>query len=357
MSKSIYPSVYSKEHLIKLYSNYTDDYSDLDDNLYCVYLIVNLSEKLPPYYIGSSSVKNIKSGYMGTISSKRFKNIYNKELKSNPHLFKMIILDTFTDRSSAVIIENWMQRLYSAMHSIDFINMSYAVDGFSGCNTGMTVINNGEIEKYCSPENLESFLESGWKKGFSDTHKQQIAKTHTRPMKGRMNSEETRRRKSEAQVDTMYVHKDGKMKRIFIKDLQYYIDTGYSPGNDRHQEKNPMYNITILNNGESTIYIHKEEAYKYLNAGWVRGSLVKPALGKIFIHNSSAMILIFKDELESYLSLGWKEGTGMGGNKNPMYGTKRRFMWHKDFPRSKRVKLDDIEKYLEHGWIFGIRPK
>lgn len=43
---------------------------------YVVYLIKYLGDKLPPYYIGSSTETKLKNGYCGSISSKKYKIIF-----------------------------------------------------------------------------------------------------------------------------------------------------------------------------------------------------------------------------------------------------------------------------------------
>ena len=44
--------------------------------MYCVYLTVYSGNLLPMFYIGSSSVKKIQNGYCGSISSKKYKNVF-----------------------------------------------------------------------------------------------------------------------------------------------------------------------------------------------------------------------------------------------------------------------------------------
>ena len=59
---------------------------------YCTYLTVYSGSMLPPFYIGYTTVSNIKNGYHGSILSKRYKEIYREELENHPELFKTIIL-------------------------------------------------------------------------------------------------------------------------------------------------------------------------------------------------------------------------------------------------------------------------
>ena len=63
-------------------------------NIYCTYLTIYKGNKLPPFYIGSTSVDKINTGYHGTVSSKKYKDIYKQELITNPQIFKTKILTT-----------------------------------------------------------------------------------------------------------------------------------------------------------------------------------------------------------------------------------------------------------------------
>jgi len=101
--------------------------------IYCTYLTVYSGSKLPPFYIGSSSVSRIESGYRGTVSSKIYKDIWNKELKENPHLFKTRVLTKHNTRKEAIDRELSFQKALSVVTSTLYINMAYAtVDGFFG---------------------------------------------------------------------------------------------------------------------------------------------------------------------------------------------------------------------------------
>lgn len=43
---------------------------------YCTYVTFYSGNKLPPFYIGSTSVDKIEKGYRGSVKSKRWKQIY-----------------------------------------------------------------------------------------------------------------------------------------------------------------------------------------------------------------------------------------------------------------------------------------
>lgn len=69
---------------------------------YCTYLTIYSGNKLPPFYIGFSTVDNIKNkNYHGSVSSKDYTDIWNDEIKNNPSAFKTIILTTHVDLKEA----------------------------------------------------------------------------------------------------------------------------------------------------------------------------------------------------------------------------------------------------------------
>ena len=103
--------------------------------IYCTYATFYSGNKLPPFYIGSSSVEKVKNGYHGSVASKRWKSIYKYELKENPYLFSTEIVETFNDRKSATKYELELQIANDVVKSKWFFNESYAVvNGFFGMN-------------------------------------------------------------------------------------------------------------------------------------------------------------------------------------------------------------------------------
>jgi DNA-binding transcriptional regulator YhcF (GntR family) len=96
-------------------------------------LTIYSGDKLPPYYIGSTSIKKIKEGYCGSVSSKKYSKIFFEEVKNNRHLFTVNILGTFHSREDALECERLLQHHHNAVKSNRFINLSYASkNGFFG---------------------------------------------------------------------------------------------------------------------------------------------------------------------------------------------------------------------------------
>lgn len=90
--------------------------------IYCTYLTVYFGNKLPPFYIGFTSIKKIEKGYHGSVSSKLYKNIWKMELKKNPHLFKTIILTEHDVIIDAKEKETYLQQKLNVVKNPLYIN-------------------------------------------------------------------------------------------------------------------------------------------------------------------------------------------------------------------------------------------
>jgi hypothetical protein len=100
---------------------------------FCVYLTTYSGNKMPIFYIGSTSIKKIQNGYRGTVLSKRYKEIWNAEIRKNPHLFKTTIIKQTHSRFAALYYEEKYQRKLNVVKSSMYVNLSFACkNGFFG---------------------------------------------------------------------------------------------------------------------------------------------------------------------------------------------------------------------------------
>lgn len=97
---------------------------------YCVYLTIYSGDVLPKFYIGSKDTKSVIYGYRGSVSSKKWKNLWKQELKNNPNLFETQILAMYDTRKEAFDAEDKMQREVNAIESDEYINEAYASRAF-----------------------------------------------------------------------------------------------------------------------------------------------------------------------------------------------------------------------------------
>lgn len=109
--------------------------------LYCVYLTVYSGSKLPPFYIGSKDTHSIiTNAYRGSVTSRKYKEIWISELKNSPHLFKTVPISYTNTRDEALTREREIQIFFDVIKNPMFINMSYAKCGFSGSALKGTVL-------------------------------------------------------------------------------------------------------------------------------------------------------------------------------------------------------------------------
>lgn len=99
---------------------------------YCVYLTSYKGNLLPPFYIGSTSLKKIQNGYNGSVKSRKYFSIFTKERRENPHLFKTQIVSLHTTRKEAVEKEYKLQVQLNVVKSSMYFNEAIAAP--NGCN-------------------------------------------------------------------------------------------------------------------------------------------------------------------------------------------------------------------------------
>ncbi len=100
---------------------------------YCVYLTIYYGNKMPMFYIGSSSIKKVNNGYRGSVSSKVYIKIWKSELKNNPQLFKTKIISRHSSREEATGKECALHKKLNVVKSCLHINRSIATkNGFFG---------------------------------------------------------------------------------------------------------------------------------------------------------------------------------------------------------------------------------
>lgn len=92
----------------------------------CVYLTIYSGNKLPPFYIGSSTVEKVNSGYFGSVKSLEYKSTWKEETAKNPHLFECHVISTHPTKKAALAREEDLQRKLNVVKNPLYINKSYA---------------------------------------------------------------------------------------------------------------------------------------------------------------------------------------------------------------------------------------
>lgn len=153
---------------------------------YCTYLTVYYGNKLPQFYIGSSLVKYVENGYHGSIKSKKYKKIYQKELIDNKHLFKTFIVKKYYSRKCAMYREKQLQKKLNVVKSEMYFNMSIAKDfGWFGMKVkgeehptfGKTWKKTPEQIENCRKSSLKAFSNPKYKEKISKIRKNKIPKS------------------------------------------------------------------------------------------------------------------------------------------------------------------------------------
>lgn len=96
------------------------------EQIYVVYITHYSGTLLPPNYIGSSNIYRINNGYRGSVFSKQYKSVWEKELINHPELFNTEIISTHHTRNEAYDKELKLHKMFNVVSNPLFINLSYA---------------------------------------------------------------------------------------------------------------------------------------------------------------------------------------------------------------------------------------
>jgi hypothetical protein len=97
---------------------------------YCTYLTTYKGTKMPMFYIGRSTVKNVQNGYHGSVSSKLYKQIWLEELEQNPHLFETKILTVHATKKEAAEQEEYFHKKHQVHKNPLYINQATGAGTF-----------------------------------------------------------------------------------------------------------------------------------------------------------------------------------------------------------------------------------
>lgn len=124
------------------------------ENKFVVYMTIYSGDKLPGFYIGSTSRKKFDNGYCGSVLSKKYKDTWREELRENTHLFDTIVIEEFPTRKEALSMELRLQKKHDVVRSPLFVNMAYAAPNgshgrdVSGINHPLHGSHNGKGNKH-----------------------------------------------------------------------------------------------------------------------------------------------------------------------------------------------------------------
>jgi hypothetical protein len=98
--------------------------------MFVTYLTVYSGDKLPAFYIGSTTAERIASGYHGSVRSSVYRDVWASELKEHPELFETRVLTKHETRNESLDEEERIQKLFDVVRSSLFVNKAYARGGF-----------------------------------------------------------------------------------------------------------------------------------------------------------------------------------------------------------------------------------
>jgi len=185
---------------------------------------------LPKRYIGSCKLERIYSGYNGSVSSKKYKRIYDEEQIKNKHLFKTRILSIHQTDIEAKEKEKDLQIKYNVVLSKKYFNESIAIpNGFFGRDvSGKNNPMYGKTrkgEKHKGGENISKSLKDFFKtdKGIKEReNRSKRYSSQNNPMYGKTHTDEEKKKRSDLYAGSgnpMYgkKHKKEAREKISLK--------------------------------------------------------------------------------------------------------------------------------------------
>ena len=218
--------------------------------MYCVYITYYKGDKLPPKYIGSSSLEKIENGYRGSVYSSEYRETWENELKNNPHLFETKVISKHETRKSALDEELRLQKENNVVRSDEWMNKSYAIpNGFFGMDvSGSRNPMYGKSrkgEKHKGGENISSSLQDF----FSDPERSKNHRENSRKM--------------------MIENNPSHNPEIISQNKRKWKEMGRNVGkkNGMYGKTSPMKGKKLYNNGSVTKSFEEGKQ----PAGWVKG--------------------------------------------------------------------------------------
>lgn len=212
--------------------------------MYCVYITIYSGNKLPPFYIGSTSIKRIENGYRGSVSSVLYKEIYKQELLDNPHLFKTIVISECETRDLALQKEEQFQKHFNVHKNPMYINMAIANKNF-----------NYDNQIYKQTQSYKNKVSENNKKRWSNPKKREQLINSLRKTKGTKEWREGQSKRSQKLAsDPRYIEK-----------LKSGVKASWGKDGER-QRRSEIMKLSYQNNPE---LIEKKKMKKW----WTNGTL------------------------------------------------------------------------------------
>ena len=103
---------------------------------YCTYLTTYTGNKMPMFYIGRSNTRKIALGYRGSVSSKKYKDVWAAELVDNPAAFNTRILTVHDTKQEAAQQEEYFHKKFQVHKNPMYLNQATGAGSFHTDITG-----------------------------------------------------------------------------------------------------------------------------------------------------------------------------------------------------------------------------
>lgn len=373
-----------KHHIIPkyyfIYNNLLID--DSEENTVNLYFKDHI---LAHYYLSLCSPSDYFK--FANISALKYLLGVNKELLNNDKLIKNLdnlqYLYEYYSSKRAVFVDLsgvnegkvWMNNNINSVRvppeDIDYyLSIGYIFGSNINTNKDKIVINNGTETKFITKNELETFLNQGWNKGFAKRYYTE---------EGRSNLV----KKSSAKAKDTVAINNGKVSKYIKKSkLQEYLDNNWTKGliiknpnkkrlphNYSKEERlklSDLHSDTVwMHKKEHNIKIKKVKVSEYEQQGYILGRYIKDKsifssnLGHRWINKDGVNKSILEKDIPLYLAQGYKLGRDMSqvsikkkkayisGNNHANTGGK---YLYKDGIK-KHFHGQEIQDKLDQGWV------
>ena len=267
---------------------------------------------------------------------------------SNISAIKHLVGNNMDKLESYNIIESLidLQKLYEKYSQTRENNVD-----LTGINKGKIWITNDHDSHRIYPEELDSYVEKGYRLGSGCSTN-----------RGRI-----------------FVHKDDKLKMIFPEELETYQNNGYTLGRPHFSEewisnmkkgskgrKGTTTGCVGINNGKNTKFVLPEFVDMFLSDGWSigilnahtgpswtaeeRNKISERVSDSVWIHKDQQNHRVNRNCLDMYIEQGYSLGRY---EEDKTKFVNRPFKWMTKDNISIRVLVEDIEKYAAEGYTLG----
>ena len=262
--------------------------SNLNEIKFCTYVTFYRGNKLPPFYIGYTKIDNINKGYRGSVSSKRYKDIWKEEKTKNPELFVTKVISVHDNKEEAKSKEESLQKRLNVIKNPLYINRAI---GHHYDNTGNKHSEETKLNYSLSRKGRPGPNKGKKRPGVGGVKKGNIP--WNKGLKGAFNHTEEHKQKISESMKN-YVEVNG----VWNKG----IETGPRKTKGMYRW---YYNEQTKKNG---LFAENEQP-----AGWTRG-ITRTKVKRIWFFNPlNQTETVFVEEIQK--PEGWLRGRGITGKK------------------------------------------